>query len=271
MTALPPDASVEATLDDIRAAAKRVAKLAKELDAAARTLDQAATKGELNRVKTSTERTAAVQRQVEKEVVQLTSTWPMDDSAVDDAVDGRLMMEVNALLDQQGIQLHRYGNGWSASPVLVRVDQKARVVKIDRTRVATLRPSMVAAAIVAARQRSSFRPDQFIETLHTAYRVAVGSNSLGEHPARLGSSVPLSDVYKVLTLHPDSRRDYPIEAFARDLFVLDRSGVSTTKDGQRMFFSASTSSKGGGGVLTVLDETGAPQNYFAIAFRESQS
>jgi hypothetical protein len=77
----------------------------------------------------------------------------------------------------------------------------------------------------------------------------------------------LSEVYKSLTLHPDARREYPLEAFARDLFLLDRSGLSTTKDGMRMFFSSSTSSKGGGGVLTVLDDEGAPQNYFAVAFR----
>ena len=115
------------------------------------------------------------------------------------------------------------------------------------------------------------RPEQFIELLYTAYRATVGSLSISDHPTRLGSSVPLSELYKSLTLHPDSRRDYPIEGFTRDLFVLDRSGLATTKDGLRMFLSSSTSSKGVGGVLTVLDDIGAPQNYFAVAFRETAS
>lgn len=271
MTELSENPSIEATLDDMRAAARRVSKLAKELDATSRALEHAAAKGELNRLKAAMERAAALHRQTEDEVVRLTNSWPMDDSAVDQVLDRNLMAEVADLLKQQGIELHRYGSGWSVSPLLLRVDAKSRAIKIDRTRLATLRPSLIAAAVAAARQRPSSRPDQFIETLYTAYRSAVGSISLTEQPTRLGSSIPLSEVYKSLTLLPESRREYPIESFTRDLYVLDRSGVATTKGGLRMFFSSSTSSKGGGGVLTVLDDTGAPQNYFAVAFREATS
>jgi hypothetical protein len=260
--------SIEAALDDVRAAAKRIAKASKELESTSRALEQAAAKGEFGKIKSAAERATALHRQIDEEVGRLRTFWPLDDAAVDEALDQRLMGEVADLLSQQGVGLHQYGSGWSASPVLLRVETKSRTMKIDRTRVATLRPSVLASAVVTARQRPSARPEQFIELLYSAYRAAVGNISISDQPTRLGASVPLSEVYKSLTLHPDSRREYSIESFTRDLFVLDRSGIATTREGLRVFFSSSTSSKGGGGVLTVLDESGAPQNYFAVAFRE---
>jgi hypothetical protein len=262
------DISVEASLDEIRAAAKRILKATKDLEATSRSLEQAAAKGEFVKLQSAVERAATLQRLIGEEVDQLRATWLLNDTAVEEVLEHKLMDEVAELLEEHGVGLHQYGSGWSASPVLLRLDAKSRTVKIDRTRLAMLRPSVIATAVVSARQRPSARPDQFIELLHSAYRAAVGSISISDQPTRLGSSVPLSEVYKSLTLHPDSRREYSIESFTRDLFMLDRSGVATTKNGLRMFFSSSTSSKGGGGVLTVLDDAGAPQNYFAVAFRE---
>lgn len=271
MTESLENISVEAALDDARSTAKRLAKAAKELEAASRALDQAAAKGLFTKLSPAVERTSAIHQQIGEELQELTSSWVVDDDAVGGVLDQHLMSEVEESLKRQGVALHRYGNGWSASPVLIRFDSKGRSLKIDKARLPSLRPSVIAAAIVAARQRQSVRPEQFIEILLVAYRATVGSISLTNSSIRLGSSVPLSEVYKSLTLLPDSRREYSIESFTRDLFLLDRSGISTTQDGQQVFLSASTSSKSGSGVLTVLDETGAPQNYFAVAFREIPS
>lgn len=271
MTEHSQEISIETALDEARSVAKRLAKAAKELEAASRALEQAATKGQFGKLVPSVERASAIHRQIGDEFNHLSSSWLLDEVAVEQVLDQHFMREVEDCLRQQGVGLHKYGTGWSASPVLIRFDAKGRSLRIDRARLTTLRPSDVAAAIVSARQRPSARPEQFIETLWVAYQASVGSISLTTQSVRLGSSVPLSDVYKSLTLLPDSRREYSIESFTRDLFLLDRSGVATTKGGHQVFFSASTSSKGGGGVLTVLDETGAPQNYFAVAFREISS
>jgi hypothetical protein len=268
MTDSSADLSVEASLDDVRATAKRLQKVSKELEATFRSLEQAAATGHLVKLTSSAERAAAAHQQLGEEIDRLSANWLLDESAVDEALGPRLMSEVAQSLKQRGVDLHRYGSGWSASPVLLKIDGKSRSLKIDRKRLTTLRPSVIAAAVAAARHRPSVRPEQFIEVLYAAYRAAVASISLLEQPTRLGSSVPLSEVYRSLTLLPESRREYSVESFARDLFVLDRSGVATTKEGLRLFFSSSTSSKGGGGVLTVLDESGVPHNYFAVAFRE---
>jgi len=262
------DFSIEETLDEIAVVSKRVSKLSKELVSTSRSLEQAAAKGDLNKLKSAAERLANLRNQIDAETESLTKSWLMNDAAVDSALETKLMDEVSGLLKRQGISVHRYGSGWSASLLMLRVESKSRSVKLDRSRLPTVRPSLIAAAVTDPRHRPSTRPEQFVETLYLAYRFAVGSNSLSNQPMRIGSSVPLSEVYKALTLHPETRREYSIESFTRDLYVLDQSGLSNTKDGMRMFCSASTSSKGGGGVLTVLDDNGAPHNYFAVAFRE---
>lgn len=271
VTELSPGSSIEASLDQFRAAAKRLFKAARELEAAARSLEQAAARGELLRLKTSIDRVSALHAQIGTEVQGLGTGWPLDEAAVDEVLSSRLMAEVAELLKKKEVSVHRYGSGWSVSPLFLRIDAKSRTLKIDRARTSTLRPSMIVEAVLAAQQRPSSQPDQFIETLYKAYHATVGSIALSEQPARLGSTIPLSEIYKCLTLYPESRRDYPIESFTRDVYVLDCSAIAATKDGQRMFLSASTSSRSGRGLLTVLDEAGAPHHYFAVAFRAGNS
>lgn len=262
--------SLEDTLDGVRGAAKRAAKCAKDLDSTFKALDQAAAKGEITKLRSGLSRASALCEQLAIEVAAVQGSWPTSETEEEALLVQTLIPEVTERLAREGVAVYRYGAGWSASPVLVRLDIKSRALRIDRSKVATLRPSIVASAVLAAKQRPTVRAEQFIELLQAGYHAAVGSLLIADQSARLGAAVPLSEVYKALTLLPDAKRDYPLESFTRDLFLLDRSGLSTAKDGSRLFLSASTSSKGGGGVLTVLDEHGSPQNYFAVAFRRAE-
>ncbi len=257
--------SLEDTLDGVRGAAKRAAKCAKDLDSTFKALDQAAAKGEITKLRSGLSRASALCEQLAIEVAAVQGSWPTSETEEEALLVQTLIPEVTERLAREGVAVYRYGAGWSASPVLVRLDIKSRALRIDRSKVATLRPSIVASAVLAAKQRPTVRAEQFIELLQAGYHAAVGSLLIADQSARLGAAVPLS-----LTLLPDAKRDYPLESFTRDLFLLDRSGLSTAKDGSRLFLSASTSSKGGGGVLTVLDEHGSPQNYFAVAFRRAE-
>jgi hypothetical protein len=263
--------SLEETLDGVRTAVKKTAKAAKDLDSSCKALDEAAAKGELGKLRSALTRASALCDQLTREMAVVRGSWPATEAEEEAFLEQALMAEVTERLSKEGVAVHRYGSGWSASPVLLRLDLKARALRIDRAKVTSLRPSIIASAILAAKQRPAVRPDQFIELLQAGYHAAVGSLMISDEPARLGSAVPLSEVYKALTLLPDAKREYPLESFTRDLFVLDGSGLSTTKDGSRLFLSASTSSKGGGGVLTVLDDQGSPQNYFAVAFRRAEA
>ncbi len=72
-------------------------------------------------------------------------------------------------------------------------------------------------------------------------------------PRRFGPGAPakLVDVHRVLTLLPGAARDYTRQEFARDMYLLDQSGVVDVKDGRRMSLPASALTRGGGVLTTV--------------------
>ena len=67
-----------------------------------------------------------------------------------------------------------------------------------------------------------------------AYELVVAAKDL-----RPGVPAKLVDVHRVLTLLPGAARDYTRQEFARDLYLLDQSGIVNTKDGRRMTLPAS--------------------------------
>jgi hypothetical protein len=78
----------------------------------------------------------------------------------------------------------------------------------------------------------------------------------------------LVDVHRVLTLLPGSARDYTRQEFARDLYLLDQSGVVDAKDGRRMTLPASAMTRSGG-VITTVTRNGQAKVYAGISFAES--
>jgi hypothetical protein len=78
--------------------------------------------------------------------------------------------------------------------------------------------------------------------------------------------VRLAAIYNALTLLPGAAADYGQSDFGRDIFLLDRSGVSQTRSGPRLSFPrASGSAKG---VFTFVSPDGETVTYFGIRFAE---
>ena len=109
-------------------------------------------------------------------------------------------------------------------PSLVQVLPAERMLLIDRARERRLRPSIVVEHLRTLQERSPrFRPEAFLETLFKAYRALAqrhGSAALERGPVER-----LAEVYELLTLLPGQSREYSRQEFARDLYLLDRSGV----------------------------------------------
>lgn len=147
-------------------------------------------------------------------------------------------------------------------PSLVRVLPGDAAVEIDKRREKRLRPSVLVGLLSATQQRPPrFRPEPFLDSLRDAYDHAI---------ARAGKKsdavVRLIDVWAVLTMLPGQGREYPKQEFARDLYLLDQTGVgSTPKDPRRLRWSASTGTKGTG-VLSTVTRTGQPQRYWGVSF-----
>ena len=76
----------------------------------------------------------------------------------------------------------------------------------------------------------------------------------------------LARVYELLTLLPGQSREYSSHEFARDIYLLDRSGITQTRDGYVVTFPASTATKSASGVITAITESGQERRYWGIAF-----
>ena len=69
----------------------------------------------------------------------------------------------------------------------------------------------------------------------------------------------------MLTVMPGSARDYSRQELARDLYLLDQSGVTTTKDGRLLRLPASALTRGSG-VLRTVTRSGQEKVYAGIGF-----
>ena len=78
--------------------------------------------------------------------------------------------------------------------------------------------------------------------------------------------VRLVDIWSTLTMLPGQRVQYSKQEFARDLYLLDQSGVTSTARSLRTLrWSASTGTKGAGTLVTVA-RNGQQQRYWGVSF-----
>ena len=121
-------------------------------------------------------------------------------------------------------------------PLLVRVKPAERSVQIGKKTERGIRPSALAARLCQLHSKPArFKPADFLGLIHRAYKHCAGKN---ESPV-----LTLAEIYDVLTLMPGAAREYTRDDFARDLYLLDRSGVTTLNDGTECRFSASTGAR----------------------------
>lgn len=82
----------------------------------------------------------------------------------------------------------------------------------------------------------------------------------------------LVTLFDLLTIFPDTKKDYSRAEFTRDLYLLDRSLKVETRAGARLEFSASTGTKGSASrILTIIGEDGYPKVYYGISFTAPSS
>lgn len=164
---------------------------------------------------------------------------------------------------RQGIAMFEADDRLLCYPSLIRVLPGDAAVEIDRRRDKRLRPSVLVRLLAAAQQRPPrFRPEPFLESLASGYDLV-----RSREQRRDGAVVRLVDVWGVLTLLPGQQRDYPRPEFARDLYLLDSSGVTMTKSGRGLRWQASSGTRGQG-TLTTVAQTGQQQLYWGISFTE---
>jgi hypothetical protein len=175
---------------------------------------------------------------------------------------GGYTKELLAAAGSAGVAMYEEDERILCYPSLVRVLPGDAAVEIDRKRERRLRPSVLVGLLAGAQSRAPrFKPESFLDSLRQAYEHVVARSG-----KKVDAVVRLVDVWSVLTLLPGQSREYTKQEFARDLYLLDQSGVTrTTRSPRQLRWSASTGTKRTG-VLTTVARSGQQQRYWGVSF-----
>lgn len=184
-----------------------------------------------------------------------------DDAALRSALTDSLLAEIQRVGRSEGLTINDLDGRLIAFPVIVESNPENLTVKIGKTNSKSLRPSAVVAQIRAAMKKARSKPERFVELLHGAAQWVNADNARN-------SGVRLDDIYKVITLHPDTKKNYSPVDFAVDLYTLDTSDVAATKKGARFFFLGATGAKGSSGTFSIVGPDSRPRHYVGIRFEE---
>lgn len=178
---------------------------------------------------------------------------------------GGYLQELQEAAAQEGVTLYERDGVLFCYPVLVRLEPEAYAVRIDRKLELNIAPKALAARLKQEQgNEPKTKPEQFAESLFNAYRVVRDGEYQGAPVA-----VPLRRVYDLLTLRPGSAKEYSLLDFTREIYFLDRSGITETKKGFRMTLTASTASRERqGDLLKFITRDGHEKLYAGIKFTE---
>jgi hypothetical protein len=234
---------VESTLDRANVVAKRL----KRLKAAAQTGDLREIEKSLQDLK---ELATALQDQTAGLAFDFDETGYFPEKYLDELAEAARAEGLTVFV-QDG-KLYCY-------PLLLRVRTAERTVQINKTNDRGIRPSALAAKLRKLQAKpAKFPSGAFLNLLRRAWTHCA---SQGESPV-----VTLAEIYEMLTLMPGAAKEYTRDDFARDLYLLDRSGVTKTDKGVEFRFHAATGTRNAAHTFVCIAEDGSEKRYYGIAF-----
>jgi hypothetical protein len=175
---------------------------------------------------------------------------------------GGYAKELLAAAEARGVRMFEEEDRLLCYPSLLRVLPGDAAVEIDRVRERRIRPSVLVDLLARTQDRPPrFKAEAFLDSLRAGYELVVASEGKKEDGV-----IRLADIWSVLTMLPGQRGQYSKQEFARDLYLLDQSGVTrTARNSRELRWSASTGTKGSG-VLVTVARSGQRQHYWGVSF-----
>jgi hypothetical protein len=247
-------AAAEIDADAALRAATTVLKALKRAQSAAR-------QGQVRDWQTAVETARQGINALDRQVSALGDTWQFDEERY--LQSGAFSQELIEQASADGVRISELDNRLYCYPVLMRVLPGDRAIMIDRKRERRLRPSVLVRHLRDLQRRPPrFRPTDFLNALYATYRVAIErKDGRGS-----GAVVSLGELYDLLTLLPGQSREYSKQEFARDVYLLDLSGETTTREGARLEFHVGAGARVPRGALSVVTQHGAEKVYHGISF-----
>lgn len=251
----PLESALAATEQQVDAALKATAAVARELKRA----KTGAARGQVRDLRRTLSAAAVLAQDAARVTEDTASSFDIDEQ--EHLASGSYAKELLDAATAHGVTMVEADERLLCYPSLVRVLPGDAAVEIDRRREKRLRPSVLVGLLAAAQARPPrFRPQPFLDSLAAGYDLV-----RSREQQRDAVVVRLVDVWGVLTLLPGQQRDYTRPEFARDLYLLDSSGVSAAKGGRVLRWHASSGTRGAG-MLTTVAQTGQQQRYWGISF-----
>ena len=265
---------LEQAFADVEGAANAALTSANALTRLAKQLQKAAKEGNIAAIKRLQSRLGDSVGAVDADVSAAVASWPFGDAEEEACLRDGYAEELRAAAAEHGLTMHERDGRLFASPSIVRILPGDRAVRIDQKQVSAIRPSHLAQLLAENQKKPGRYPvAQFLEALHTVYLDIVRGDETASRLMRekQGRVVSLARVYRLFTSLPGSEREYTNVDFARDLYLLDTSGVTTTKRGAVVSFPASsgTRSPKAGDVFTFVGPDGQDAQYYAVRFTEA--
>lgn len=250
----------EAGFADAERAAIAAQKVIHLLAGAMSQLHRATADGDIYKMRKSSDRLVTILESTSQEVHNARSAWPFSPEAEEQYLRESFAAEVIEQARSESLQIQQRDEGLVVFPSILRIVASDRAVRINRKRVPSVRPSTIVKKLKAAQSRKPKSPESVLETLHRAYRLLVGKE--------YGKTITLASIYDALTMLPGSSANFDQTDFVRDLFLLDRSGVTKTKSGAVCSLPASTGTKTARNTFTLIAPDGETVTYYGIRFSE---
>jgi hypothetical protein len=259
-SALTTQGTLEETLAGVEREAEAALKAAGMATTQLRKARAAAKSGQLKDLRKAVAAAEALSAELAASVASLRGAFDLDEQQF--FASGEYVKELLAAAEGAGVAMFEEDDRLMCYPSLVRVLPGDASVEVDKVRERRIRPSVLVSLLAAAQERAPrFKPESFLDSLRGAYELAVAGPDKSPDAV-----VRLVDVWSVLTLLPGQSREYSKQEFARDLYLLDQSGVTSTPRSHRTLrWSASTGTKSTG-VLTTVARSGQQQRYWGVSF-----
>lgn len=258
----PPLAEI---LDGMAGASERGTQTARAVVRELNRLQGQVKEGELGKLTETLDSLTDLGKEIAESLTELREKLPFDPATY--LTSGAYLTELRTALETAGVTVVEESGTLLCSPSIIRVVPRDVAIEIDGQRDRRLDPRTVAAAVVAQqREGPRYRPERFLNSLRQSYDLVVTKDG-----GRSDAVVRLVDIWSALTLLPGQDKEYTQQDFARDLYYLDVSGVTTTLQSTRQLRWCASTGIRTSGVLSVVGTDGRPRRYWGVSFVEQAS
>ncbi len=229
---------VEAAATDTLSAVRELAKVARQLEKAARV-------GNVKALKRSQGRIEDAMTGLRHAADRAVRSWPFDTGEEERYLDEDYTAELIQTASERGVDIYERDGQLICAPSSVKILPKTRSVRIDKRRTSTIRPSYLAGLLERNQnKKQTFSSGPFLEALYKVYKELVRQDTpdgMVDWPS--GSVIRLERIYRLFTSLPGTAREYTPTDFARDIYLLEAGGRNRTRSGAEVSFPASTGTR----------------------------